>query len=100
LTIGHRIRNCSENHYSEIFLMDQPVSAAEANRQFSRILREVRDGRPYVVTSFGTPVARIVPAGCDQHMATAARSALLARLARQPVVIVGEPWERDELYDG
>jgi prevent-host-death family protein len=80
--------------------MDPPVSAAKANRQFSRILREVRDGQSYVVTSHGTPAARIVPADGDQHMVAAARSALLARLAHQPVVIVGERWERDELHDG
>jgi prevent-host-death family protein len=42
--------------------MDKAVSAAEAKRRFSRILREVRDGRSYVVTSHGRPVARIVPA--------------------------------------
>jgi prevent-host-death family protein len=71
--------------------MDHLVSAAEANRQFSRIPRVVRDGRSCVVTSHGTPVAGIVPVDCDQHMVAAARSVLLARLARQPVVIVGEP---------
>ena len=79
--------------------MDEPVSAAEANRRFSRILREVRDGRSYVVTSHGTPVARIVPASRDEDAATAARSALLLRLAGEPVRIVGGSWRRDELYD-
>ena len=37
------------------------VSAAEVNRQFSHILREVRDGESILVTSHGTPVAAIVP---------------------------------------
>jgi prevent-host-death family protein len=76
------------------------VSAAEANRRFSRILRDVREGRSYVVTSHGTPVARIVPAREDEALAASAREALLARLRAQPVVVLGRRWSRDELYDG
>lgn len=79
--------------------MDEPVTAAEANRRFSRILREVRDGRSYVVTSHGSPVARIVPAGRDERVGQAARSLLLERLMGQPVLVVGRVWHRDELYD-
>lgn len=78
--------------------MDESVSAAEANRRFSFLLRGVREGRSYVVTSHGRPVARIVPA--DQHASLSAgtRAALLARLERQPLVQT-ESWTRDELYD-
>jgi prevent-host-death family protein len=79
--------------------MDEPVSAAHANRRFSRILREVREGRSYVVTSHGKPVARIVPAQRDNRVASAAKSVLLARLASQPVIVVGHRWRRDDLYD-
>ena len=79
--------------------MDELVSAAEANRRFSRILREVRDGRSYVVTSHRVPVARIVPAAPDDSLAAAARVSLLARLAQEPITIVGKPWRRDDLYD-
>ncbi len=32
---------------------DEPVTAAEANRGFSRLLRGVREGASYVVTSHG-----------------------------------------------
>lgn len=78
--------------------MEEAVSAADANRKFSRILRGVRAGRSYVVTSHGRPVARIVPADKHDQGGSAARSALLARLDRQPVVDVGR-WTRDELYD-
>jgi prevent-host-death family protein len=78
--------------------MEEMVSAADANRKFSLILRGVRDGHSYVVTSHGRPVARIVPA--DQHdpVASGARAALLSRLERQPVVDAGR-WTRDELYE-
>ncbi|CDX31878.1 conserved hypothetical protein [Mesorhizobium sp. ORS 3359] len=78
--------------------MDEAVSAAEANRRFSHILREVREGQSYVVTSHGRPVARIVPADKHEGVPARARGALLSRLERQPVA-QGGPWTRDELYE-
>jgi prevent-host-death family protein len=81
-------------------MAEATVTAAEANRRFSRILRDVRDGRSYLVTSHGTPVARIVPAREDETLAASAREALLARLRAQPVMVLGRRWSRDELYDG
>lgn len=78
--------------------MDEPISAAEANRQFSRVLRGVRQGLSYVVTNRGEPVARIVPAAAGNGAAVGARTALLARLATQPVVKAGR-WTRDDLYE-
>jgi prevent-host-death family protein len=78
--------------------MDEAVSAAEANRRFSLLLRGVREGRSYVVTSHGRPVARIVPVSEREGVATTARAALLDRLERQPLVKT-EPWTRDELYE-
>jgi prevent-host-death family protein len=80
------------------------VSAADANRYFSKLLRDVRAGRSFVVTSHGAPVATILPAGraasgstASDRARAAARRTLLARLASQPVVDVGR-WTRDELY--
>lgn len=77
--------------------MEEAVSAADANRRFSRLLRGVREGRSYVVTSHGKPVARLVPAGKHDDVAIGARSALLSRLEKQPVIHAGR-WTRDELY--
>ena len=78
--------------------MDETVSAADANRKFSHILREVREGQSYVVTSHGRPVARIVPADRHEEVASRSRAVLLQRLERQPVVDAGR-WTRDELYE-
>jgi prevent-host-death family protein len=78
--------------------MDEPVSAAEANRNFSKLLRAVRRGHSYVVTSHGKPVAKIIPAGADDEVMAKARTVLLARLRAQPVVDIG-PWTREELYE-
>lgn len=78
--------------------MDEAISAADANRKFSLLLRGVREGRSYVVTSHGKPVARLVPAGRHEDVATSARTVLLSRLEKQPVVRTGR-WTRDELYE-
>ena len=80
-------------------VMDEAVSAADANRNFSQILRRVREGRSYVVTSHGTPVARIVPTKQGGAVTQAAKSTLMARLRGQPVQVVGHRWSRDDLYE-
>jgi prevent-host-death family protein len=77
--------------------MDQAISAAEANRNFSHLLREVRGGRSYIVTTHGKPVARIVPCGEADVARGAARAAVLERLTGQAAVDIG-PRTRDELY--
>ena len=78
--------------------MEEAVSAAEANRRFSLLLRGVREGHSYVVTSHGRPVARLIPAGKHDDVAASARSTLLSRLETQPIIDAGR-WTRDELYE-
>lgn len=77
--------------------MDKIISAAEANRRFSRLLRSVREGESYIVTSHGRPVAKIVPVR-DDAVRKRARELLLARLRTQPAIDSG-PWTREELYE-
>jgi prevent-host-death family protein len=78
--------------------MEKAISAADANRKFSQVLREVRQGQSYVVTSHGRPVARIAPVNGDRTTAKDARSFLLDRLRSERVVKVGR-WKRDDLYE-
>lgn len=81
--------------------MDEMISSADANRNFSKLLRQVRDVQAtYVVTSHGKPVARIVPIDQErsQRERELARERLFARLRSQPALNV-EPWTRDELYE-
>jgi prevent-host-death family protein len=78
--------------------VEKTVSAAAANRGFSRLLRAVREGRSYIVTAHGKPVAKIGPVGSADAIATGAREALLARLYAEPIVEIGR-WTRDELYE-
>lgn len=77
---------------------EDAVSAADANRRFSELLRTVREGRSVVVTSHGKPVARIVPIAEHDRAVEGARATLLTRLRDEPVVDVGH-WTRDELYE-
>ena len=79
--------------------MKESVSAADANRNFSQLLRGVREeGATYVVTSHGKPVAKIVPFTTSQETSEAARNALLKRLESQPFMNIGR-WSREELYE-
>jgi len=81
--------------------MSESISAADANRHFSQILRGVReDGATYIVTSHGKPVAKIVPIDDEDDDAEriAARKALFERLGKQPVLDLPR-WTRDELYE-
>ena len=78
--------------------MNDAISASDANRRFSELLRTVKKGRSVVVTSHGKPVAKISPVIADERAAEGARSALFARLRRERVVNTGR-WTRDELYD-
>ncbi len=78
--------------------MEKAISAAEANRNFSQVLRDVREGQSYVVTSHGRAVARIAPVEEDHASASKSRLALLNRLRSERVVKIGR-WKRDELYE-
>lgn len=75
------------------------VTASEANRQFSAVLRDVADGHRILVTSRGKPVATIEPVRQRSRTAmSAAKRRLLEHLDAMP--IQGERnWTRDELYD-
>ena len=78
--------------------MEKAISAADANRRFSEVLRGVRKGGRYVVTSHGKPVATIAPVEDDSQIRERAREALLARLRSQKTTQIGR-WRRDELYE-
>ena len=79
--------------------MSETISAAEANRSFSRLLRAVQEGRSYVVTSHGRPVARIVPVDETDEARQRAWRALMDRLRTQPATDTPRSWTRDDLYE-
>lgn len=78
--------------------MEKAVSAADANRKFSKLLHAVREGQSYVITSHGEAVARIVPVEKNGDVTRGARAALVKRLRSERVVTIGR-WGRNELYE-
>jgi len=78
--------------------MNKTVTAAEANRDFSKLLRSVREGDSFIVTSHGTPVARLVPIEDDTARREEAKQRYLDELRKRPALNLPR-WTRDELYD-
>ena len=74
------------------------IAAAEANRRFSAILRDVTHGEQVLILAHGKPVARIVPVDDLSRERTSARVSLVTRLQRQAVAGARD-WTRDELYE-
>jgi prevent-host-death family protein len=89
----------SVQHYSTLGVMImKTISAADANRHFSRLLREVSQGEYVTVVSRGRAVATIAPVHARGRERQAAKRLLLERLRRQPAV-GARNWTRDELYE-
>lgn len=74
------------------------VSAADANRYFSSMLREVAMGQVVTVLSRGKPVATIAPVRIKSEQRQSAKVALLARLSQQKA-LGRRTWLRDQLYE-
>lgn len=75
------------------------ISASDANRHFSHLLRDVVAGEEVTVVSRGKPVATISPAQTKRTERESARLDLLERLQRQSAS-GSRNWTRDELYEG
>ena len=75
------------------------ISAADANREFSKLLRRVRDGESITITSHGRPVAKLVPITAEDRVRAAARKALFKRLRSHKGEHVPRTWKRDDLYE-
>lgn len=76
--------------------MSRTITATEANRRFSEILRDVADGESFTVTSHGRPVAELVPVERDTRRQRLDR--LMTYLETLPIRHSG-PWTREDLYD-
>jgi prevent-host-death family protein len=78
-------------------VMNKVITASEANREFSRMLREVGSGTSYTITVHGKPMADLVPR-VDKEKMEKAKQRLLKRLRRQKPMNSG-PFSRDEAYE-
>ncbi len=75
------------------------ISAADANRYFSSLLRDVATGEVVTVVSRGKPVAVISAANQEDAFKVRAHKRLVERLKSQPSN-GARNWTRDELYEG
>ena len=84
--------------------MSIKITASEANRSFSKLLREVAKGKRVEITSHGRSVAALVPLETEEDKAAARARQLeaLAQLekfwAQREFKVVG-PWTREGLYE-
>jgi len=78
--------------------MTKTVTAAEANRRFSNLLREVSKGEEITILSRGTPVAKISSINLEAQQKNTMKNILLLRLKAQSVT-GSRNWSRSELYD-
>lgn len=74
------------------------ITAANANRSFSSLLKEVGNGQEITILSRGTPVAKIVSVKTSMLSKNEMKRLLLARLKSQSVT-GSRNWTRNELYD-
>jgi prevent-host-death family protein len=76
------------------------ITAREANQQFAKVLREVAQGKEFVVTMRGRPVARIAPAIANgTRMPTAEQEAAWQRIQAMARPLGIERADRDELHE-
>jgi len=79
------------------------VGAREANRSFSKILKEAENGKTVIITRNGKPVARLVPvpAGIEsmsEEERRAAKARLMALLDKG-FHLGGRGFTRDEMHE-
>ncbi len=74
------------------------VTAADANRKFSAILREVSQGEEMTIVSRGKPVATIGPVKTDSPDRHVAKKSLISRLKKSDLS-GRRNWTRNELYN-
>jgi prevent-host-death family protein len=74
------------------------VTAAEANRKFSSILRDVSQGEELTIISRGKPVATIGPVKTDSPSHRVAKTNLVNRLRKRDKS-ESRDWTRNELYN-
>jgi prevent-host-death family protein len=90
-----RIRN-------EVAAVQEQISLREANQQFARCVKAVEEGRSFVITRRGKPVAKLVPVEEGQRVLTPEQEAASARALermRRGIDLGGARFDRDALYE-
>ena len=78
------------------------IGAREANRSFSKILREAENGKTVTITRNGRPVARLVPVIRKPELSHEEREASrerLLKLLEKGLPLGGRGFTRDEMNE-
>jgi prevent-host-death family protein len=76
------------------------VGAREANRSFSKILKEAESGKTVTITRNGKPVAQLTPAQTPPSAKKRKKSmAKLMALLEKGYDLGGGPYPRDEMHE-
>ncbi len=78
------------------------VGAREANRSFSKILKEAENGKTITITRNGKPVARLEPVAVKPPLSEEERKAAHARLMKlleKGLDLGGRRFTRDEMHE-
>ena len=80
-------------------MLDHTVNATDANRQFSRLLREAQDGGRITITKEGRPVAVLVSVDAENPRASASALERFDKLFAEGLLIDYQGnLDRDELH--
>jgi prevent-host-death family protein len=82
--------------------MAETITAREANQRFAEVLRGVEQGREFVVTKRGRPIARIAPVAREgARTLSPEQEAAWERLKSRKFDLGGPPYysSRDELHE-
>lgn len=74
------------------------ITATEANRHFSEILKKASKGEEIQIESRGQLIAELTSARKVEKFQLSARQRLFERLRKNETVVVGD-WAREDLYD-
>lgn len=77
------------------------VGAREANRSFSKILKEAESGTAVTITRNGKPVARLEPVAAKPVSEKGRKQSLkrLMKLLEKGYDLGGGPYSRDEMHE-
>jgi prevent-host-death family protein len=76
------------------------ITAREANQRFSEVLAKVEsEGRGFLVTKHGRPVARLLPVEAREGALTSEQEAALETVLATHWRLGGEKLDRDSLYE-
>jgi prevent-host-death family protein len=78
--------------------MKKTMTVTDANREFSKLIKAVKKGDSFILTSHGEAVDKITPIERDTEEAERKKAEFIEYLRAKPARNIGR-WTRDELHE-